>query len=145
MSLGIIFCLWQIKNEFWLILCFPCVGAWCWYKTMTLLEESGYRVDAVDLTGSGVHSFDTNSIATLAQYVKPLTDILEKLWDGDNVFALSLSLSLSLSSSALSLFVFIYAYRVNIVNAWALVLFDKLGLVFLLSIAIYKDKNFIWL
>jgi hypothetical protein len=84
---------------------------------MTLLEESGYRVDAVDLTGSGVHSFDTNSIATLAQYVKPLTDILEKLGDGEKVFALSLSLSLSLSSSALSLFVFIYAYRVNIVNA----------------------------
>jgi len=79
------------------------------------LEESGYRVDAVDLTGSGVHSFDTNSIATLAQYVKPLTDILEKLGDGEKVFALSLSLSLS--SSALSLFVFIYAYRVNIVNA----------------------------
>jgi hypothetical protein len=48
---------------------------------MTLLEESGYRVDAVDLTGSGVHSFDTNSITTLAQYVKPLTDILEKLGD----------------------------------------------------------------
>jgi pimeloyl-ACP methyl ester carboxylesterase len=92
-------------------------GAWCWYKTMTLLEESGYRVDAVDLTGSGVHSFDTNSITTLAQYVKPLTDILEKLGDGEKVFALSLSLSLSLSNSALSLFVFMYAYRVNIVNA----------------------------
>jgi hypothetical protein len=61
---------------------------------MTLLEESGYKVDAVDLTGSGVHSFDTNSITTLAQYVKPLTDILEKLGDGEKVFALSLSLSL---------------------------------------------------
>ncbi|XP_059445202.1 putative methylesterase 11, chloroplastic isoform X1 [Corylus avellana] len=60
-------------------------GAWCWYKTITLLEESGYRVDAVDLTGSGVHSFDTNSITTLAQYVKPLTDILEKLGDGEKV------------------------------------------------------------
>ncbi|KAH0991306.1 hypothetical protein GBA52_002789 [Prunus armeniaca] len=44
-------------------------GAWCWYKSMTLLEESGFKVDAVDLTGSGVHSFDTNSITSLAQYV----------------------------------------------------------------------------
>ncbi|XWS34199.1 hypothetical protein CRYUN_Cryun21dG0020000 [Craigia yunnanensis] len=54
-------------------------GAWCWYKTMTLLEESGFKVDAVDLTGSGVSSFDTNSITSLAQCVKPLTDIFDKL------------------------------------------------------------------
>ncbi|KAL6294860.1 hypothetical protein ACE6H2_003002 [Prunus campanulata] len=60
-------------------------GAWCWYKSMTLLEESGFKVDAVDLTGSGVDSFDTNSITSLAQYVKPLTDILEKLGDGKKV------------------------------------------------------------
>ncbi|PON79700.1 Methyl esterase [Parasponia andersonii] len=60
-------------------------GAWCWYKTMTLLEEGGFKVDAVDLTGSGVHSSDTNSITSLAQYVKPLTDILEKLKDGKKV------------------------------------------------------------
>ncbi|KAH7516107.1 hypothetical protein FEM48_Zijuj10G0099800 [Ziziphus jujuba var. spinosa] len=60
-------------------------GAWCWYKTMTLLEEGGFKVDAVDLTGSGVHSSDTNSITSLAQYVKPLTDILEKLEDGKKV------------------------------------------------------------
>nr|POF07602.1 putative methylesterase 13, chloroplastic [Quercus suber] len=44
-------------------------GAWCWYKTISLLEESGYRVDAVDLAGSGIHTFDTNSITSLAQYV----------------------------------------------------------------------------
>ncbi|XVF43248.1 hypothetical protein PTKIN_Ptkin02bG0024900 [Pterospermum kingtungense] len=60
-------------------------GAWCWYKTMTLLEETGFKVDAVDLTGSGVSSFDTNSITSLAQYVKPLTDIFDKLEDGKKV------------------------------------------------------------
>ncbi|XWS64174.1 hypothetical protein CRYUN_Cryun06bG0163800 [Craigia yunnanensis] len=60
-------------------------GAWCWYKTMTLLEESGFKVDAVDLIGSGVSSFDTNSITSLAQYVKPLTDIFDKLEDGKKV------------------------------------------------------------
>lgn len=72
-------------------------GAWCWYKTMTLLEESGFKVDAVDLTGSGVHSFDTNNITSLAQYVKPLTDILENLGVGKKVCSpLSLSLGFSL-------------------------------------------------
>ncbi|XP_022775762.1 putative methylesterase 11, chloroplastic [Durio zibethinus] len=60
-------------------------GAWCWYKTMTLLEEAGFKVDAVDLTGSGVNSFETNSITSLAQYVKPLTDIFDKLKDGEKV------------------------------------------------------------
>ncbi|PIN10922.1 putative hydrolase/acyltransferase (alpha/beta hydrolase superfamily) [Handroanthus impetiginosus] len=60
-------------------------GAWCWYKTIALLEEGGYKVTAVDLTGSGIHSFDTNSITSLSQYVKPLTDLLEKLADGEKV------------------------------------------------------------
>lgn len=59
---------------------------------MTLLEESRFKVDAVDLTGSGIHSFDTNSITSLAQYVKPLTEILENLEDGKKVCALSLFL-----------------------------------------------------
>lgn len=60
-------------------------GAWCWYKTIALLEEDGFKVDAVDLTGSGIHSFDTNNITSLSQYVKPLTDFFEKLEDGKKV------------------------------------------------------------
>ncbi|KAL8471774.1 hypothetical protein ACS0TY_028485 [Phlomoides rotata] len=60
-------------------------GAWCWYKTIALLEEGGYKVTAVDLTGSGVHSFDTNNITSLSQYVKPLTDFIEKLTNGEKV------------------------------------------------------------
>ncbi|XP_016497307.2 putative methylesterase 11, chloroplastic [Nicotiana tabacum] len=60
-------------------------GAWCWYKTIALLEEAGFKVTAVDLTGSGIHSFDTNSITSLSQYAKPLTDFLETLADGETV------------------------------------------------------------
>ncbi|KAK2636036.1 hypothetical protein Ddye_030828 [Dipteronia dyeriana] len=60
-------------------------GAWCWYKTMTLLEENGFKVDVVDLTGSGVSSFDTNNVTSLAQYVKPLIDIFNKLGNGEEV------------------------------------------------------------
>lgn len=61
------------------------LGAWCWYKTISLLTEAGFRVTALDLTGSGVHSFDTNSVTSLSQYVKPLTDFLEQLADGEKV------------------------------------------------------------
>nr|XP_029148201.1 putative methylesterase 11, chloroplastic isoform X2 [Arachis hypogaea] len=60
-------------------------GAWCWYKTIALLEEAGYKVSAIDLTGSGVHSFDTNNIKSLSQYVKPLTDFVEKLPEGEKI------------------------------------------------------------
>ncbi|KAL6498596.1 putative methylesterase 11, chloroplastic [Orobanche hederae] len=60
-------------------------GAWCWYKTIALLEEGGYKVTAVDLTGAGIHSFNPNSITSLSQYVKPLTDLLENLTHGRKV------------------------------------------------------------
>ncbi|KAJ0981959.1 hypothetical protein J5N97_010214 [Dioscorea zingiberensis] len=60
-------------------------GAWCWYKTIALLEDSGFKVFAVDLTGSGIHSFDTNNITSLPQYVKPLINFLEKLSENEKV------------------------------------------------------------
>lgn len=60
-------------------------GAWCWYKTIALLEECGFRVTAIDLTGSGIDSFDANNITSLSQYVKPLTSFLEKLADEEKV------------------------------------------------------------
>ncbi|GAA0144669.1 esterase [Lithospermum erythrorhizon] len=60
-------------------------GAWCWYKTIALFEKEGYKVTAIDLTGSGIHSFDTNSITSLSQYVKPLSDLLENLTEAEKV------------------------------------------------------------
>ncbi|KVH98234.1 hypothetical protein Ccrd_023544 [Cynara cardunculus var. scolymus] len=36
-------------------------GAWCWYKTIALLEESGMLPTAFDLTGSGIDLKDTNN------------------------------------------------------------------------------------
>ncbi|KAG6656915.1 putative methylesterase 11, chloroplastic isoform X2 [Carya illinoinensis] len=44
-------------------------GAWCWYKTIALLEEGGFSVSAIDLTGSGIHAYDPNTITGLSQYV----------------------------------------------------------------------------
>uniref|UniRef100_A0A2P2JIB2 AB hydrolase-1 domain-containing protein n=2 Tax=Rhizophora mucronata TaxID=61149 RepID=A0A2P2JIB2_RHIMU len=79
-------------------------GAWCWYKTIALLEEGGYRVTAIDLTGSGIHSFDTNSISSLSQYVKPLTDLLEKLADGEKVILVGHDFGGACISYAMELF-----------------------------------------
>ncbi|KAG6659230.1 putative methylesterase 14, chloroplastic isoform X2 [Carya illinoinensis] len=60
-------------------------GAWCWYKTIALLEESGLLTTALDLTGSGIDLTDTNSIATLAEYSKPLIDHLQSLPEDEKV------------------------------------------------------------
>lgn len=68
-------------------------GAWCWYKTIALLEEGGFNVTAIDLTSSGINSFDTNGIISLSQYVKPLTDFLEKLADEEKVLSFLIFLS----------------------------------------------------
>ncbi|KAG0632472.1 hypothetical protein M758_1G331000 [Ceratodon purpureus] len=60
-------------------------GAWCWYKSIALLEESGLVATAIDLKGSGIDSADPNQINNLAIYVQPLTDFLEKLGSEEKV------------------------------------------------------------
>ncbi|OIT21574.1 PREDICTED: putative methylesterase 11, chloroplastic [Nicotiana attenuata] len=91
-------------------------GAWCWYKISTLLKESGYQVDAIDLTGSGAHSLDSNNITTLSEYVKPLTNFLEKLPIGNKVILVGhdiggacVSYAMELHRSKISKVVFIAA------------------------------------
>ncbi|CAH9139224.1 unnamed protein product [Cuscuta epithymum] len=91
-------------------------GAWCWYKTISLLEVAGFRVTALDLSGAGVHSFDTNSVTSLSQYVKPLTDFLNQLADGEKVILVGhdsggacISYAMELFSSKVSRAVFIAA------------------------------------
>ncbi|KAF6159686.1 hypothetical protein GIB67_029944 [Kingdonia uniflora] len=60
-------------------------GAWCWYKTVALLEEAGLFPTALDLVGSGIERTDTDSIKTLKDYAKPLIDYLQKLPDGEKI------------------------------------------------------------
>ncbi|BBN09883.1 hypothetical protein MPTK1_4g23490 [Marchantia polymorpha subsp. ruderalis] len=60
-------------------------GAWCWYKTIALLEEAGFTASAIDLTGSGRDYTDPNTITSLAHYVKPLFEFLENLSENDKV------------------------------------------------------------
>lgn len=60
-------------------------GAWCWYKTIALLEESGMLPTAIDLTGSGIDLKDTNNVTTLEDYSKPLIDYLQSLPEDEKV------------------------------------------------------------
>ncbi|KAI3773668.1 hypothetical protein L1987_48198 [Smallanthus sonchifolius] len=60
-------------------------GAWCWYKTIALLEELGMIPTALDLTGSGIDLKDTNNVTTLEEYSKPLIDYLQNLPEDDKV------------------------------------------------------------
>jgi len=53
------------------------------------LEEAGLNPVALDLAGSGMDHTDTNSIATLVEYSKPLTDYLERLPEGEKVKRIS--------------------------------------------------------
>lgn len=60
-------------------------GAWCWYKTIALLEESGLVPTALDLTGSGIELTNTNNVTTLLDYSKPLIDYLQNLPENEKV------------------------------------------------------------
>ncbi|KAK4758352.1 hypothetical protein SAY87_019653 [Trapa incisa] len=60
-------------------------GAWCWYKTIVLLEEAGLLPTALDLTGSGIDITDTNHVTKLSEYSKPLIDCLQNLPDDEKV------------------------------------------------------------
>lgn len=60
-------------------------GAWCWYKSIALLEEVGLHPTALDLAGAGIDLSDTNSVTTLAEYSKPLIAYLENLPEDEKV------------------------------------------------------------
>lgn len=55
------------------------LGAWCWYKSIALLEDSGFKATAIDLMGSGIEPTDPNRITGLLHYCKPLLDVLKRI------------------------------------------------------------------
>ncbi|KAJ8530920.1 hypothetical protein K7X08_023801 [Anisodus acutangulus] len=79
-------------------------GAWCWYKTIALLEETGLLPTAIDLTGSGIDLTDTKNVTTLAEYSKPLIDYLENLSEDEKVILVGHSVGGACVSYALELF-----------------------------------------
>ncbi|OIT19470.1 putative methylesterase 11, chloroplastic [Nicotiana attenuata] len=73
------------KNHYILVDCGG-LRAWCWYKTIALLDKAGFKMTAVKLTSSNIHSVDTNSITSLSQHAKPLNDFLKTLVYGERVY-----------------------------------------------------------
>ncbi|XP_059670897.1 probable esterase PIR7A [Cornus florida] len=55
------------------------LGAWCWYKLVTLLKSAGHRVTALDLAANGVNPRRLNEVASFFEYVQPLTDFMASL------------------------------------------------------------------
>ncbi|XP_057493018.1 methyl jasmonate esterase 1-like [Actinidia eriantha] len=56
-----------------------CHGAWSWYKLVTLLKSSGYRVTALDLAASGIDPIQVRDIPSISDYFKPLKNFMTSL------------------------------------------------------------------
>ncbi|XAR73948.1 hypothetical protein NMG60_11008088 [Bertholletia excelsa] len=62
-----------------------CLGAWCWYKTATLLRSAGHEVTALDMAASGVHPKPVEEVRSMSDYVQPLIEFMESLPPDDRV------------------------------------------------------------
>lgn len=60
-------------------------GAWCWYKTKSLLEIAGHRVSAPDLTSAGISTVNADDVKSFDHYNQPLYDVLESLGETEKV------------------------------------------------------------
>ncbi|XP_019185377.1 PREDICTED: methylesterase 10 [Ipomoea nil] len=97
-----------------------CHGAWCWYKVVTLLRLSGHRVTALDLGACGVHPRQLKEIATAADYVQPLMELLGNLPRDEKVVlvghsygGLPISLAMQSFPNKILVAVFLAAYMPN--------------------------------
>ena len=58
-------------------------GAWCWYKVIPLLQMAGHTVTAIDLASNGISKVPAHSVTSIADYVRPLTQLLASLTPHD--------------------------------------------------------------
>lgn len=57
-----------------------CLGAWSWYKIVTLLKSSGHNnVTALDLAASGVNPQQRDDLRSVSDFFRPLRDFMEAL------------------------------------------------------------------
>ncbi|KAL3700131.1 hypothetical protein R1sor_018153 [Riccia sorocarpa] len=54
-------------------------GAWSWFKVRAILENRGYKTTVIDLLSSGRDQTDANSITSVEEYARPLTDYLARV------------------------------------------------------------------
>ncbi|KAL5705055.1 hypothetical protein ACHQM5_023402 [Ranunculus cassubicifolius] len=67
-------------------------GAWCWYKVKTILESSGHRVTALDLTASGTNLKKLSEVHTMLDYSEPLLSFMATIPDAEKVVLVGHSL-----------------------------------------------------
>ncbi|GLJ28276.1 hypothetical protein SUGI_0555750 [Cryptomeria japonica] len=60
-------------------------GAWCWYKIVHLLQNSGHKVTVLDLRGAGINTANPDSITSFEDYDAPLMDFLSQLSNSEKV------------------------------------------------------------
>ncbi|KAK8687762.1 hypothetical protein V6N13_086560 [Hibiscus sabdariffa] len=56
-----------------------CLGAWCWYKVVTLLQSAGHRVSPLDLGASGINPKQVTELASVSDYAQPLMEFMASL------------------------------------------------------------------
>ncbi|KAH9663405.1 methylesterase 10 [Citrus sinensis] len=95
-----------------------CLGAWCWYKVVTLLKLAGHHVSAIDLGSSGVNSKRLDDeIASISDYLQSLMEFMACLPQekkvilvGHSYSGLCISLAMENFHEKISVAMFISAY-----------------------------------
>ncbi|KAG8384443.1 hypothetical protein BUALT_Bualt04G0118400 [Buddleja alternifolia] len=94
-----------------------CLGAWCWYKLVSMLKLSGHRVSALDLGGCGVHPKQLHQISSISDYLQPLMDFMADLPDdqrvvlvGHSIGGIPIALAMERFPEKISVAVFVTAY-----------------------------------
>ncbi|KAK4341341.1 hypothetical protein RND71_039842 [Anisodus tanguticus] len=118
----------KLKKHFILVHGF-CLGAWCWYKVITLLEKSGHKVSALDLGASGINMKQLNEIGSISDYIQPLMDFMVSLPHDEKVIlvghshgGLCISLAMEAFHDKISSAVFVTAYMPNHIHPPALLI-----------------------
>nr|XP_027071633.1 polyneuridine-aldehyde esterase-like [Coffea arabica] len=78
-----------------------CLGAWSWYKLVTLLEEAGHKVTALDLAASGRNQERIQDVLTIDDYHKPLFSFMDALSPEEKVILVGHSMGGYAVSSAM--------------------------------------------
>nr|XP_027065741.1 polyneuridine-aldehyde esterase-like [Coffea arabica] len=78
-----------------------CLGAWSWYKLVTLLEEAGHKVTALDLAASGRNQERIREVLTIDDYHKPLFSFMDALSPEEKVILVGHSMGGYAVSSAM--------------------------------------------